>query len=76
MLAAGVGARLGAGEDAPPKVLLEFGGKSLLRRHLEILRAVGVRELTLVLGYRADVIEREIADCGARDCTRVSLQRH
>jgi choline kinase len=73
MLAAGVGARLGAGEDAPPKVLLEFGGKSLLRRHLEILRAVGVRELTLVLGYRADVIEREIADCGARDFVRTTF---
>ena len=45
MLAAGVGARLGAGAEAAPKVLLEFGGTSRLRRHLEILRAAGVRDI-------------------------------
>jgi len=73
MLAAGVGARLGAGAEAPPKALLEFGGKSLLRRHLDILRAAGVSELALVLGYRADMIEREIAACGANDFVRPTL---
>lgn len=73
MLAAGVGARLGAGDEAPPKVLLEFGGKSLLRRHLETLRASGVDGLTMVLGYRADMIEREIAACGAGDFVATAL---
>jgi choline kinase len=73
MLAAGVGARLGAGEASPPKVLLEFGGKSLLRRHLDILRAAGVSDLVLVLGYRAELIEREIAACGARDFVTTTL---
>jgi choline kinase len=53
--------------------LLEFGGKSLLRRHLEILRNAGVRELVIVLGYRADTIEREIALCGARDFVRTTV---
>lgn len=73
MLAAGVGARLGAGDEASPKVLLEFGGKSLLRRHLDVLRAAGVGEVALVLGYRADMIEREIAACGARDYVRTTF---
>jgi choline kinase len=68
-----VGARLGAGDEAPPKVLLEFGGKTLLRRHLDILRAAGVGEVALVLGYKADMIEREIAACGARDFVKTTF---
>ncbi|MEE8444330.1 MAG: phosphocholine cytidylyltransferase family protein [Alphaproteobacteria bacterium] len=69
MLAAGVGARLG-GDDRPPKILLEFGGRTLLRRHIEILRAAGVRELLLVTGYRAQAIEDEIVACAAGDFVR------
>ncbi len=58
MLAAGIGKRLfGEAENPPPKVLMEFGGKSLLARHMECLQALGVDELTLVLGHRRDVIE-------------------
>ncbi|HSR71707.1 MAG TPA: phosphocholine cytidylyltransferase family protein [Kiloniellales bacterium] len=69
MLAAGVGRRL---EDAslPPKVLLAFGGESLLARHAAILRACGVRRLDLVVGYRAELIEAEIERIGARDLIR------
>ncbi|ACM29282.1 NTP transferase domain-containing protein [Rhizobium rhizogenes] len=51
ILAAGRGSRL-VGYDNP-KVLLEFGGKSLLRRHFEALSAVGVNRIDLVLGYKA-----------------------
>jgi choline kinase len=66
MLAAGRGTRLSGGSnDLPPKSLLQFGGKSLLCRHLEALRAVGVGKLTLVLGYRADDIRAELAAIGA-----------
>jgi choline kinase len=66
MLAAGRGMRLSAGSnDLPPKSLLRFGGKSLLRRHVEALRAVGVDKLTLVVGYRADDIRAELAAIGA-----------
>ncbi len=60
MLAAGVGRRLyGDDDNQPPKVLIELGGKSLLARHLENLKAIGVDELTLVVGYRRDEIVRE-----------------
>lgn len=64
MLAAGVGRRLDM-EDPPPKVLLRFGGLSLLARHLEILRHCGVDHVDLVIGHRAKEVEQEIAAVGA-----------
>jgi choline kinase len=70
MLAAGIGDRLGRGPDAPPKVLLEFGGKTLLERHLSLLRAAGTTELTIVVGHQALMIERAIARLGAASWVR------
>ncbi len=60
MLAAGIGRRLyGDGGDQPPKALLSFGGKTLLRRHIEVLRPAGVEELTMVVGYRKEDVLAE-----------------
>ena len=71
MLAAGSGARLGSNvTKPPPKVLLRFGGKSLLEYHLEILRLQGIGELVLGVGYNHQDIEREIMALGARDFVR------
>ena len=67
MLAAGVGARLDEGPDHPPKVLLEFAGKTLLERHIKILRHLGVVGMVIVTGYRAGDIHQAIADLGAGD---------
>ena len=65
MLAAGRGTRLSGGSnDLPPKSLLQFGGKSLLCRHLEAMRSAGADKLTLILGYRADDIRAELAAIG------------
>ncbi len=36
-----------------PKVLLAFDGRSLLARHLAILRQAGVTDVTIVVGYGA-----------------------
>jgi choline kinase len=55
ILAAGVGKRLGAA-DGRPKILLEFGGKSLLQRHLEALHANGVTDIALTVGHQANAI--------------------
>ena len=68
MLAAGMGIRLSGGDDTLlPKALLPFGGKTLLARHIEILRGAGVVGLTLVVGYHREDIEAEIARLGAGD---------
>ena len=65
MLAAGVGRRLGDA-SLPPKVLLRFGGETLLERHAAILRHCGIERIDLIVGYRAPEIEAEIDRIGAR----------
>ncbi|MEX2648847.1 MAG: phosphocholine cytidylyltransferase family protein [Alphaproteobacteria bacterium] len=69
MLAAGVGSRLNgtSAEESPPKALLRFDGTTLLRRHVEILRAHGIERLVLVVGHGRAAIEAEIDAIGARD---------
>ena len=66
MLAAGVGRRLGDA-SLPPKVLLRFGGETLLERHAAILRHCGVERVDLIVGFRAAEIDTEIARIGAGD---------
>jgi choline kinase len=70
ILAAGVGRRLGMGEDAPPKALLRVGDETLLQRHLDILAHFGLFDLTVVVGHQAALIERELAALGARGWVR------
>ena len=71
MLAAGRGVRLGNPVSEPvPKVLLRFGGKTLLQRHVEILRRMGVEELVMGVGYHAEQIAREISNLQAGDFVR------
>jgi choline kinase len=62
ILAAGRGLRLQQPEDRQlPKCLLRFGGKSLLERHLILLRSAGVEEVVLALGFRRELVEEELA---------------
>lgn len=62
MLAAGVGRRLfGDGNDDPPKALLQFGDRTLLARHIEVLTQLGVKELIVVVGHKKEMIEDELA---------------
>lgn len=71
MLAAGRGTRLSKHDDGfRPKSLLRFGGMTMLQRHIEILRACGIEELTLVVGYHADEIIKETVTIGAGDFVR------
>lgn len=73
ILAAGVGERLAAGPDHPPKALLRFGGESLLARHMAVLRHCGIDEAVIAAGYRADEIEAELAHLGAAGFARCVL---
>jgi choline kinase len=59
LLVAGVGRRLGCATN-PPKVLLEFGGETLLERHLKALRGNGVETVSLTVGHDEDAIRREV----------------
>lgn len=61
ILAAGLGLRL---QQPPqqqfPKCLLRFQGVTLLERHLRALRAAGVDEVELALGFQPQSVEAEL----------------
>ena len=66
ILAAGIGRRLGR-DDLPPKILLRFGDRSLLSRHLEILAACGIDRLDLAVGYCREALDAEVARLGVEE---------
>jgi choline kinase len=69
ILAAGRGLRLQQSKDQQaPKCLLRFGDRSLLERHLLLLRRAGIHEIVLALGFRHEMVEAEIE--------RLNWQRH
>lgn len=61
ILAAGQGKRLQPFTKERNKCLLEFGGKSLLHFHLENLARAGIKEITVVVGYREGLVRQEIS---------------
>ena len=67
ILAAGRGSRLAEHNPAGhPKCLMEFGGRSLLARHLDILYQQGIRQADLVVGYEADRIIDHVGTLASR----------
>src|SRR5580692_7913470 len=61
ILAAGRGLRLQQSDGRQlPKCLLQFGGMSLLERHLRMLKSAGVDEIVLALGFRHERVEAEL----------------
>lgn len=83
ILAAGRGSRLGNDGAETPKCLTEIAGVRLIDSQLAALRAVGIHEVIVVGGYRADqlqggnydVIEnREWASTSMVDSMRIGLQ--
>ena len=61
--AAGRGVRLGANS---PKILLEFGGRTLLEWHALRLREVGVRDVVLVTGFVREPVASLLPEISAR----------
>lgn len=55
LLAAGYGSRISGLTDRP-KSLLEINGRTLLDHHFDTWRAVGIKNVNLVLGYKASEI--------------------
>jgi molybdenum cofactor cytidylyltransferase len=62
LMAAGAGSRLGH----RPKCLLQLGGVPLILRQISALKAAGVDDLVVVLGYYADDIAPLLSGTGAR----------
>lgn len=61
MLAAGIGRRLhGDDNNQLPKALLQYGGKTLLARHMECLFGNGIDELVMVVGHRKEDLLAEV----------------
>jgi Nucleoside-diphosphate-sugar pyrophosphorylase involved in lipopolysaccharide biosynthesis/translation initiation factor 2B, gamma/epsilon subunits (eIF-2Bgamma/eIF-2Bepsilon) len=65
ILAAGRGVRLRPLTDHCPKPLIEAGGRPLIEHHLQALRAAGVREVVINLGWLGERIEAALGE-GAR----------
>lgn len=67
ILAAGRGKRLAEhNPDGHPKCLMEFGGLTLLARHLDLLNRFGIRNADLVVGYEADWIIDHVGSLSSR----------
>lgn len=60
VLAAGRGTRLGGLGEETPKGLIEVGGRPLLERSLDAMRAHGVRSFTIVTGHLEDRIRERL----------------
>lgn len=61
VLAAGLSRRMGR-----PKLLLDWGGKSVIRRVVEQVKAGGVDELIVVLGHEAATIRKALSGLPVR----------
>lgn len=60
ILAAGVGKRLWPLTQHRPKCLIELGGQTLLSRYLEVLASVNIRDVTIVVGYKREMIKAAV----------------
>ena len=59
ILAAGLGSRLAPITDTIPKSLVPVNGKPILFKQIENLYENNIKEITIISGYKADVLERE-----------------
>lgn len=67
ILAAGRGTRMRELTSALPKPMIEVRGKPILLHIIEGLRAAGVIDFLLVVGYRAEVVRQFFGDGAAHD---------
>src|SRR3990172_2736215 len=62
LLAAGRGTRLGDLTRDTPKPLLQVGGRPIIFRVIEGLAEAGVRDIIVVTGHLAEVLEAALGD--------------
>ena len=56
VIAAGLGSRLKKHTENLPKCMLDFGGKTLLQRQLDSYKKNGVKNISLIRGYKKEKI--------------------
>ena len=62
ILAAGLGTRLAPITDAIPKSLVSVNGKPILFKQIENLQKNGIQDITIISGYKADILAKAIHD--------------
>jgi N-acetyl-alpha-D-muramate 1-phosphate uridylyltransferase len=65
ILAAGRGERMRPHTDHRPKPMLTVAGQPLIERHLERLRAAGIEDVVVNLGWLGEVIREDLGDGSA-----------
>jgi choline kinase len=61
ILAAGLGSRLAPLTDKCPKALIPVNGKPILIKQIENLLVSGIKDITVIAGYKAEVLSSEIS---------------
>ena len=74
ILAAGSGTRLNGGNAVIAKCLAAPGGMSLIDRQIGALRAVGIDDITVVVGFQADAV-RTACPAGTRFVENADFER-
>ncbi len=69
ILAAGFGSRL-ARSDRDIKPLCQVGGKSLIRRNIELLVDAGIKSVVIVTGYRAKQLREQLV----QECSDIDVE--
>ena len=73
LLAAGRGTRMRELTSDLPKPMLQVRGKPVLQHIIEVIRAAGVREVLIIVGWRAEVV-REFFRDGLQLGVRISYE--
>lgn len=60
ILAAGFGSRLAPITDTVPKSLVPVNGKPILFKQIENLLENGISDITIISGYKADILEKAV----------------
>lgn len=62
ILAAGLGSRLAPITDTIPKSLVSVNGKPILFKQIENLKQNGIHDITIVCGYKANILKKIVKD--------------
>jgi choline kinase len=63
LMAAGKGTRISRYIEGKPKCTVNIGGTTLIEYTMEQLRAHGITEVAMVLGYQGDIIKETLKHC-------------